>query len=274
MQAPSNLQSHISRVTSRLINCDIRIISRTDLKNLDNTKEPPTGLNKHEKEAFSYYTSIGYEVIRLEHQFLSLVGEKEHLFAESKALGDKLRSLIPRRDYLKLIHRNENLLNKKALVLNSVYPRDYSLAFYPPDFIAVKKRLLGANEFKFIEVKGPTDRLHFRQANWYVNLMPNHWQYEIFASINEDIEEIYIERDTPTKGVEFDETYEMHKLEVKEFRAASKTKRKTHKENLEKYSSESMKEHLDRLEKEITRVNKALDSVAINRPRKKRSTKV
>jgi len=49
--------------------------------------------------------------------------------------------------------------------------------------------------------------LHFRQANWYVKLMPENWNYEIFASLNRKCNSITIKNNLPRNGSIFEKIY-------------------------------------------------------------------
>ena len=182
--APAPIQSTAKRVTNDLIRCDIRIASRSKLADLRSPRRlPPSSarLNKFELEAASLYASRGYKVIRLEHFAANGVGRSEHLMPESKMLGKKLRKHLTRDAYLRFIQTSDAV--SEALVLNEVDPRDYPLNCYPPDFLMVRSK----QEFVFVEVKGPRDRLHFRQANWAINLLPKDWRFEICALVERDI---------------------------------------------------------------------------------------
>ncbi|MDD5462012.1 MAG: VRR-NUC domain-containing protein [Methylococcales bacterium] len=198
-----NISKCIKRVTQGMINCDLIIVSRSNLsEDIQIPKYFPGSWNKYEKEAAYFYKKQGYDVIRLEHFASCGVGEKEDIFEDSKRLGKLLREFLPQEDYKKYIYKSEQC--REAVALNGVYPKYYSLSFCPPDFLVVNKT---SSQWKFVEVKGPTDKLHFRQANWYINLMPSNWDYEIFASLNKEFEEIYIENDLPKKGNIFDDLY-------------------------------------------------------------------
>ncbi|MBL4783637.1 MAG: VRR-NUC domain-containing protein [Porticoccaceae bacterium] len=192
----------INRVTQRMINCDIVIMSRENLSEGGEKIDIQGAFNKYEKEAAFFYQTKGYEVIKLEHFASSGAGDKEHIFDESKELGIKLRKIFPIDEYQKFIYKSDAC--RKALVLNSIYPAEYSLSFYPPDFLVVKN---DTKEWKFVEVKSPRDKLHFRQANWYVKLMPENWNYEIFASLNRKCDGVTIKTDLPRNGAVFEEIY-------------------------------------------------------------------
>ncbi len=158
--------------------------------------------NEYEREAAYFYKKNGYDVIlKLDHIAIQVESYDE----VSRALNTSLRRYMPKIEYEKFMFKTDQV--KKSLNLNEVYPEHYSLSFYPPDFIVFNSK---SGDWKFVEVKSPTDKLHFRQANWYINLMPDHWKYELFCSINKDIEDIYIKNDLPKKGGAFDSIYLQH----------------------------------------------------------------
>jgi hypothetical protein len=164
------------------------------------------------REAANYYEKKDYFVIRLETSSSVFVGKKENLFEDSAKLGKLLREYLPFNEYLKFIHTP--VIEKGILALNGVYPENSPISSYPPDFLVINKL---NHEWKFVEVKSPKDKISFRQANWYINLMPNNWQYEILALINKDFEDVYIQNDLDKKGILFDEIYNEEKKEVDEF---------------------------------------------------------
>lgn len=203
----------VRRVTQGIVNCNILIISRKNL--LENVKienNSPNSCNKYEKEAAYYYQTKGYRVIRLDHWATCSVGRNEHLFKEAAKLGDLLRSIFSREDYSKFIYRPK--YHDKTISLSSIYPKNYPLSVYPPDFLVINKSNL---KWKFVEIKSPNDRIHFRQANWYINLLPANWEYEIFASLNKEFDDIYIKNNLPRKRVGFDELYKKEKRKVDKY---------------------------------------------------------
>lgn len=184
--SPLFVRRCFERVTGGLVNCPVVVVSRNKLAGLSlSAQGPASNLNKFEREAAAYYERLGYSVTRLDH-FASCSVHYNEGFDDSAALGKALRALLPSADYLRYIHRDPEV--REGIVLNGVDPRKYALAFYPPDFLVAKR---GSTDWKFVEVKGPADSLHFHQANWYVNLMPPTWHYEIFASLGRDFGETY-----------------------------------------------------------------------------------
>jgi hypothetical protein len=187
-EAPHFVEKCYQRVTQEMINCQVRIISRNILKDVNGEYQFTNFLgNMYEKEAKYYYESTGFTVIRLEHFASNAVGEKESIFPEAKVLGDLLRKHLSKDDYNKYIFKKSAV--KNVLVLNGIDPKDYSISFYPPDFLVINNN---DGKWKFVEVKGPTDKLHFRQANWFVNLIPESWDYEIIALLNKKFDETYL----------------------------------------------------------------------------------
>lgn len=129
---------------------------------------------RYEKVAVAFYETNGYEVVRLSHETLSSVGEH---YAGGVPGASKLAIALSRllsEEDLKLLTAKSEAV-RKALALNSVDPRRYSLAFYPPDFLCSLKAQPG--DWFFVEVKGAGDSFHIRQANWLVHLKPTHWRY-------------------------------------------------------------------------------------------------
>jgi hypothetical protein len=125
------------------------------------------------------------------------------MFKGSERLGVSLRRYLSNSDYSLFIRRSYKLHN--VVPLNGIDPKDYSICFYPPDFLLINNR---SGEWKFVEVKGPKDKLHFRQANWFVNLIPKVWKYEIFASLDMQFEGMYLcVLDGNRSGPRFNEKY-------------------------------------------------------------------
>jgi len=218
--APNFVEKCYNRVTQGMIICPVRIVSRDQLKNLGEVSKDFSDFpwEKYEREAKGYYESRGYEVIRLEHFASAGVGGREHIFPKSKILGEYLRHYFSESDYSLYIHRSEEI--NKFLVLNGVYPTDYSISFYPPDFLVVDKM---SGEWQFVEVKGPKDKLRFRQANWFVNLIPKTWKYEIFASLDRQFEDTFMFiPNGPRAGSRFEEMHRVEISEVEEYRALIK----------------------------------------------------
>lgn len=211
-QAPLFVQKCYRRVTQQLINCPVRVVSRSKLSGPTKSVESELKLpfNEYEREAFDYYQSSGFEVIRLEHFASTGVGRSEHLLKDSEKLGKLLRLHLPEADYQAYISRSKR--GKAAVSLSSVYPENYPISCYPPDFLIIDKV---SKRFKFVEVKGPNDKLHYRQANWYLNLIPSHWGYEIFASLNNAFEQLYLcNLSEPRIGPNFDTMHQAERLEV------------------------------------------------------------
>ena len=219
-EAPKHIINCQRRVTQELINCRVRIVSR---QNMTESKESPR--NRYESEAKRYYQSLGYTVIRLEHFTSASVKHQEDCYPESKILGRQLRKYLSKSDYDTYTYRNPLL--EEAISLDTIDPKDYSISFYPPDFLMINKE---SGKHMFVEVKGPSDKLRFRQANWFVNLLPESWEYEIFASINKKFDETYVYTPNTTKGCpKFYEEYEKEIVEVnkwREFVKVSDAKRK------------------------------------------------
>ncbi|MCO6416071.1 hypothetical protein JYK14_07790 [Siccirubricoccus sp. KC 17139] len=53
-------------------------------------------------------------------------------------------------------------------------PRDYPVSCYRPDLLCARP-----DDWRFVEVKGPGDALHFRQANWLLHRRDPAWPFEI-----------------------------------------------------------------------------------------------
>ena len=267
----------VNRVTAGLVNCNIRIVSKKRLKE-SNQYLGCQGANFNEREAAFYYEQQGYEVIRLEHFALASVGQPgEYARVESEPIAGHLLRLLPAEAYRRLIARSERYVETKSLALNSVMPKDYALAFYPPDFLVVRRRLLKPNEFKFVEVKGPKDSIHFRQANWIVNLKPEDWDFEIFASVHDQVEDTFVECDLPatTEGfaVAYQEAYEEvigYRLTMEKVKKNQAAK-KAHEASLPEPTSaeeiiESMRRRVAEMQEQSERVHEAIKDI----PRRKK----
>lgn len=63
----------------------------------------------------------------------------------------------------------------RHLSLDGLSPKKWPLGAYLPDLVCGTSE----GQWRFVEVKGPGDSLHFRQANWFVNLKPGHWAFEV-----------------------------------------------------------------------------------------------
>lgn len=205
----SIIKKRLLSATKNLIRCDTQIVSRNKLSNADLVKDGYIlDCNKYEREAAYFYKKNGYDVIlKLDHW---MVGEESYDDL-SKNLMTTLRKYLPNAEYNKLIFRSEEA--KNSINLSEIYPEHYPLHCYLPDFIAFNTK---DGDWKFIEVKSPTDKLSFRQANWYINLMPDHWKYELFCSVNNDIDDIYIKNDLSRKGDSFDGIYKQHTNKIDE----------------------------------------------------------
>ncbi|MCO6413213.1 MAG: VRR-NUC domain-containing protein [Thiogranum sp.] len=222
-EAPDFIQKCYARVTQGLIYAPVRIVSRKILL------EPstPTAFktlpwDRFEREARFHYENDGFEVIRLEHFASQMVGdEREKVFADPQLLGTHLRRVLSPADYQTYISKSAAI--QTAIALNGIDPKLYSVSFYPPDFLVINRN---DRSFKFVEVKGPTDKLRFRQANWYVNLIPTHWDYEIFASVNRQFDDVFLCTPTgPRAGEHFAASYQQAMHEVAEFRTMEQRRR-------------------------------------------------
>ena len=212
--APQFISKCYLRVTQQMINCRVRIVSRNNLQEANvgpHFKDFPW--DRYEREAKYYYESIGYTVIRLEHFASCAVSENERMFPKAKVLGGLLRKYLSNEDYTKYIYKKQSI--KEAIALNGIDPKDYSISLYPPDFLVVEN---SSNKWKFVEVKGPTDKLRFRQANWFINLMPEAWDYEIFASLNRTFDDTYVCKASARRsGERFMDEYAKELESVKEY---------------------------------------------------------
>lgn len=131
--------------------------------------------------------------------------------------------MFTKEDYLKLIHKKRCLL--KSISLNGIDPKDYPLICYVPDFLVVDFK---TGKWKFVEVKSYRDKLHFKQANWYVNLIPKHWEYEIFAQLKQEFDEIYnCSSLGPRKGEQFQRLYQLESDKALANKRSSESFKKT-----------------------------------------------
>lgn len=225
-QFEASVPSCVARVTAGLVNCNVRIVSKNQL-NESKQYLGEKGANLNEREAAFYYQQQGYEVVRFEHFASSAMGGLDaYSIKVSELLKRDVRKLLSKIQYERLIKRTDRFNETVDVSLNTVMPKDYPLNFYPPDFLVVRRHLLKPNEFKFVEVKGPTDHIHFRQANWAINLKPSDWKFEIFASVRGDMEETFVECDLPTATDAFLKAYKQKHDEVLDFRAMMKRNEK------------------------------------------------
>lgn len=203
-EAPQFIAKCYRRVTQEMINCQVTVISRNHLQeaNIESQfKDFPW--DRYEREAKYYYESTGHTVIRLEHFASCAVAENEKMFPKASALGALLRKYLSSDDYATYTFKKRSV--KEAISLNGIDPKDYSISFYPPDFLVIENE---SNKWKFVEVKGPTDKLRFRQVNWFINLMPEAWNYEIFASLNRKFDNVYLCKSSGYRiGKKFAEEY-------------------------------------------------------------------
>lgn len=222
--APEFIAKCYQRVTQNMVNCQVKVVSRSNLEEVnpeDHFSKFPW--DKYEREAKFFYESDGFLVIRLEHFASSAVAVNEHIFPEAKILGGYLRKHLNGNDYAKYVFRKKSI--RDATALNGIDPKDYSISFYPPDFLIVDRN---SGKFKFVEVKGPADKLRFRQANWYINLIPEEWEYEIFASINRKFDDVYLLKKQDTRaGPKFKDEYEKQLESVNDYRKAKAIKQAT-----------------------------------------------
>lgn len=218
--APNFVERCYKRVTHEMINCPVRIVSRDQLQDTSEVSNIFSDFpwDEYEREAMRYYQSRGHEVIRLEHFASCGVGHKENIFEKSKHLGRYLRRYLSKSDYSLYIHRSEKIEN--TVSLSEINPHEYSISFYPPDFLVVDKK---RGEWQFVEVKGPKDKLRFRQANWFINLIPEPWEYEIFASLDRHFEETFVcITNGPRAGPGFEDVYRAACNDVDKYRAIFK----------------------------------------------------
>lgn len=194
----SYIAKHYIKVTNDLVGCDALIVSRKRLKEVKGCEIDYIGAcNKYEKEAASYYRERGYNyILKLDHWLTSTT------LKEPKALQLKHNLIrhLPEGEYERFIHHPKKIDSN----FGKLYPHEYSLSSYPPDFVIFNS---STGDWRFVEVKSPNDNLSFRQANWYVNLMPDHWKFELFCLVNKDIENIFLKSDLPRKGGLFDDIY-------------------------------------------------------------------
>ncbi len=175
----------------------------------------PEGLDSHfEKEAVSYYESIGYEVTRIGrgHDLESKLRGKFPKPVHAQFFGK-----TPAMEELERLYQ-ERLRQSPPGVLNGIQPDQFPLQAYPPDLFAMRSK----HDWKFIEVKGPSDSMSFRQANWFINAAPKEWAYEIYASINRGMDEVLVlDFGDKRSTVKFEQQLERERLESKEYRAFS-----------------------------------------------------
>ena len=208
-EAPAFVSTAYKRVTSSLINCKVRIVSRKHLY-LPSETESIFNIkcNDYEKEVAHFYHLNGYKSIRLEHFTTSSLTNKNLQSLQVRTLAKDLQTNFSMEFYNLFSFTSRSV--KRALHLGEVSPKQYPLHCYPPDFLMVNHEL---PTWRFVEVKSPKDKLHFMQANWFVNLKPDDWEYEIFATLNKEFDESYLIdlSDVDKHGVKFDDAYQKNK---------------------------------------------------------------
>lgn len=194
----SYVKNHYIKITNDLVRCDACIVSRKRLAEVKGSNLDYIGsCNKYEIEAADFYRRKGYNYIyKLGHWYTNTTIKDP----KSIQLKHNLIRHLPEGEYERFMYKPKN----NFICLGELYPNEYSLSFYPPDFV-IFNSITG--DWKFVEVKSPRDSLSFRQANWYVNLMPSHWKFEIFSLVNKDMEDVFLKSDLPRKGGYFDEIY-------------------------------------------------------------------
>ena len=192
----------IQKATAGLVNCNVRIIPQHDLTGGDLLPdEIKKGLNSNEREAASYYASRGYKIIRLSFWSTGAVGDKKIADMRFKGLSKATANLL--RDtrlqekqinewmpdgFLKQFRRISK--SCKYPSFDKLYKGGYSMRFYPPDLIVVN---LETGDWRFVEVKGPTDSLSLIQAYWYIFNLDKKWNYELFVITRHKINGHYFE---------------------------------------------------------------------------------
>lgn len=140
------------------------------------------GWTKAEAAAAAFYEASQMRVARLSMQLLfnvqkhALGGEalyKASDEAAAKAVWAALQEVMPQADIDTLLQSPKR--NARHLSLDGLSPRKWPVSAYMPDLVCGTRR----DGWRFVEVKGPGDSLHFRQANWFVNVKPERWVFEI-----------------------------------------------------------------------------------------------
>lgn len=207
--APIFVRKAYNRVTSGLVNCKVRVVSRKHLY-LPSETEPTFIIkcNDYEKEVAHFYHLNGYKSIRLDHATTSSLTIKTLQSLQVRTLAQDLQTHLSLEFYNLFTFTSRTV--KRALHLGEVSPRQYPLHCYPPDFVMVNDKL---SSWHFVEVKSPKDKLHFKQANWFLNLKPDDWGYEIFATLDTDFDEAYLIdlSNVNKQGIKFEEAYQKNK---------------------------------------------------------------
>ena len=126
-----------------------------------------------ERAAAQYYESLGYEVVRLSHETSTSVGKAyESRIPGAAQLAHAMRRILPAAVFRAWTAANPRL--NEIPSLNYVPPHEYPVSAYPPDLLCAR-----SDDWRFVEVKGPGDRLHFRQANWLIHCREPAWAFEV-----------------------------------------------------------------------------------------------
>lgn len=179
---PEWVRKLVDRVTSGLVQCSITILSAGRKSLVENSFDGAVGLTRSEAFVAAHYRALGCKVVRLEHTVASGLGRGRLGISKIDEARERLRGelidALPYSAYEQFATVNQHTLDE-VRVLNEAALSEYPLSSYPPDFVMG----LSGHRFVFVEVKSATDALHFKQANWFLNLKPLDWQYEIVATV-------------------------------------------------------------------------------------------
>lgn len=164
-----------------------------------------------EKSAAAFYESVGYEVIRLSHETSTSVGQPYEARVPGAAqLAEALHRILPANVVRTWTSRSPK--PEESLTLNGVDPRDYPVSGYPPDFLCAR-----SGDWRLVEVKGPGDSIHFRQANWLVHRREPEWPFEVCMPM-QGLAEARFVPDEIRPGPAFTATYQAELEEVLDYR--------------------------------------------------------
>lgn len=180
-QYPTWVKKVVGQATSDLVQCPLTILPASREALNDITLDGSRGLTAAEAFVAAHYANRGCKVIRLEHMQTSILSRDnppDSLAEAREVLRGDLLAAMPMSAYQRFINVSEHLQGHSAL--NGVSPLHYPLHAYVPDFMLA----MDGRRFVFVEVKSQTDALHFRQANWFLNLKPADWHYEIVVTVS------------------------------------------------------------------------------------------
>jgi hypothetical protein len=192
---PSWLAIDFDRITQGFVNCSVRFVSKESLRALPPAKDGSYNAprNSYEELAAAYYESLGHATVKLDHfitQSIKIPALRTDKIIDHERM---LKIALDRDSYERFFRRDSSL--ESVASLSSVDPTKYPLHCYPPDFVVYRTArswFRRTSAFFFAEVKGPKDRLHWNQANWFVRLMPADWHYEILAIVKQRMDVIWL----------------------------------------------------------------------------------